>query len=311
MLQVDDVELEDDYIDEDYDDDDDDGETNSGILFVRRRPRFHRDTFTTNPVDRFVAAEIEVARAGNADGINRVTGRWGCSVVTDGSLPNDTGFEINTSPAAGDMLVAQLTAICQELARGNARVTTSCGLHVHADARDFDFDAVVRFLRVYARVEKGLLAVVPPERRTNGYCMPRGDKLKKVLAADTDALTKAIIVAGGEYHAESEAAKQRYLKDAKKYKDNGHRYSALNVHSWFHRGTFECRLHSGTTDRNKILYWAMLWGELVSVAKRMTDAEASSLPWGDEADSFDFLLRLAPTDEVRTHLVKRREKFAG
>src|SRR6266702_5519087 len=103
-----------------------------------------------NKSDRFIAAEIEVSRISHKDyahglklpnvfiastkNLENVVRKWHGSIVRDGSLPN-SGFEINTSPAAGDVYIKQITEICKALTRVDAKINNDCGLHIHIDAR--------------------------------------------------------------------------------------------------------------------------------------------------------------------------------
>lgn len=52
------------------------------------------------------------------------------------------------------------------------------------------------------------------------------------------------------------------------------RYSALNLHSWFYRGTIEWRHHQSTLDFTSLVMWPLFCGWIVELASILTDNEA-------------------------------------
>ena len=301
-------------------------ETNVAFTLSHMEPTFHPSMpgeFRTNPSKRYVALEIEVAKAAAGGGhVDEVVSEWMAGVVHDGSLPQ-YGFEINTAPANGDKLVRQLTDFARALARQKSTVDVHCGLHVHVDARDFAHYDMRRLILLYEKIEPALFAMVPARRRHSSYCMPCGEQFgaavragrmpkdsKKAIIASVYGINRDSIArqasARGDKRAEDRAFRDR-LGVARGSKYDNARYTALNIHSWFYRGTVECRIHTGTTDREKLVNWAMLWAAIVDRAYAMTEAQITALSGSPE----EILAGLAPTKEIAAYVHARIEKFRG
>ena len=165
---------------------------------------------------------------------------------------------------------------------------------------------------VRAEVEPAGGQVVAPSRANSSYCarcgpeylawLDRGFSPKDVKAAVFQAVYKR----EKRRHKTSEG---RYYSKAHLGSDKYHsaRYQGLNIHSWFHRGTVECRVHSGTICRDKVTNWGILWAALVDFAATRTEADVRALR--ELCSPFDRLMHIAPTDQVRGHLVARRAHF--
>jgi hypothetical protein len=72
------------------------------------------------------------------------------------------------------------------------------------------------------------------------------------------------------------------MQNIKAYKrtNEGHggcRYSAMNLHSHFFRGSVEFRLKEGTVDFEEIVFWAMFCGWVVESATRLKDEDVVML----------------------------------
>jgi len=283
-------------------------------------PVFHKGTtFLRNPSRRFISVEIEVARSSESTRRHvdpHVAGWASTAVVDDGSLP-DSGYEINTAPTSGDEFVERIEGLCDALSNADAIVTTACGLHVHVDARDLTYRALQRLVALYAHVEPALFNMVPSSRKNNRYCQRCGpDFLRRGIAASLDRAAQsaagqspkiakaAVVKAVYEEDVEQPYGKERF-EARKKYKYDDARYAALNLHSWFYRGTVELRLAAGTTNAEKIVCWSILVASMLDWAKKHKDADLTKLP----SDPLEALLSVAPTVEVREWTRKRHAKF--
>lgn len=251
-----------------------------------------------NPSYRFISAEIEVADTDNSidDNVSPVVKRWGGAIVRDGSLP-DTGFEINTAPANGDLFVKQIEEICGALATKKARVTNSCGLHVHIDARDFTFYDIRKLAYLYEKVEKAIYGIVAKSRWSSNYSIPCGRKYIETLEnnrlpkENKEAITKNIY-----------GNRQVNLAQLKNDKYNGARYNGLNLHSWVYRGTIEARMHHGTTSAEKIKNWGMMWAGILDYAFEHNEEEIKAL---DGSNPIKLLISLAKTPENAKWILNR------
>jgi len=221
-----------------------------------------------NTSKRYLAVEIEVARTETqGDHVNTAVHKWSGSIVPDASI--GSGFEINTSPAAGDAFVKQVKDICQALDTQGGKATNACGLHVHIDARDFTENDIAKLMTLYAKLEPALWAIVKRTRRNSRYCQQCGPRYKQALDLQTTPnLTHKInqAIYGTMRPGNRSAAKYDTA-----------RYAALNLHSWKFRGTVECRLFAGTVMAHRIVNWGVLWAEILDFVKAHTMAQIQAL----------------------------------
>ncbi len=251
-----------------------------------------------NITSRFIATEIEVAAIkGHGRNIYNKVKDWQAAVVRDGSLPAG-GFEINTAPAGGDLYVKQVNELCKVIIDEQGIVNDRCGLHIHVDARDLTYYDLRRLIRIYAVIEDTLFAMVNPKRRGSRYCLPCGHKY--IAAIEEGRLpydkVKADVITS-VYHA-------RTTQDNRHSKYNNARYNALNLHSWFYRGTIECRMFDGTIDPDLISKWGILWAMILDYVMATNDESIARLI--NTNSGFAVLATIAAKDEKILDFVRRR-----
>lgn len=205
---------------------------------------------------RFVGMEIEVENGSNFE----LPDDFG--IVEDGSLSN--GVEVLSPPARGSALVEKITSIMATLKGAGWEATSSCGLHVHLDARDKRRDK--RYLsRLFAlgfAIEDVLFSLQESERHENSYSIP----LRKHYSLLEVRGPKS---ADFEYiYEKTNKSDRRHLNADRLSKYGGQRYHGFNFHSVFHRGTLECRIHEGTTDAVRILHWAEILQAVLDKAEK-------------------------------------------
>lgn len=276
-----------------------------------------------NPFTRLIGAEIECGGNGTT-GLNKVVVRkWKGAIVQDGSLPT-SGFEINTAPAGGDMFVKQMREIGAEFERTGVWANNSCGLHIHVDCSDARVWDMRRIINLYRRVEPAMFKLLPAYRQDNIYCVPCGPSWWKIVNNPKSIrelkgrLTTALYDKDPNGpRVKTEATRKvtaSAVQLAKRGKNNATRYRALNVHSWFLRGTLEFRhgapsaLVTAGGDRNRsggrvvpdidyIINWGVLCASVVEAAMHMSDAQVDAMPLDD---SMGMLLNILPNDRMRT-----------
>ena len=254
---------------------------------------------------RLIGVEIELAggKAGAYPWIAECR-RVGHGVVSDGSIRASPAarawlpVEITTLPANGRKLDQSISRLDSALRAAKARTNTSCGTHVHVDARDLGWSDVRTLARVWRAVEPAMFSALPPSRRSNEYCLPCGDTYG-AAAADGDfktAFLKTLYRISPPKPPDSNAMglvdkryyKRRYDREARAFaaryrettarKYNPARYYALNLHSWFFRGTVEFRLGSGTVHLVKTsLPWAKICRAIVHFAATANSERLSTL----------------------------------
>jgi len=280
----------------------------ASIEFFRSRLTFHKGPVTpANPSKRFISTEIEVTRQ-ECDYVSDVVREWKGCIVEDNSLPS-TGFEINTAPASGSKWSEQVTEICEGLDRGDAEVTRDCGLHIHIDARDFTYYDLRKLIRLYAKIERALFAVVADSRQYSSYCTPCGARLLEGIESNVTNKQTRKQIFKNIYGSEPTRYANKKSKGHQKY--DSARYAALNLHSWLYRGTIECRLHQGTLSARNIEQWGILWARILDYAYKSTEKTIESLiAPRDTADAFVLLCTLvADLPDTLTWLLDRAERF--
>ncbi|MCA1558694.1 MAG: amidoligase family protein, partial [Acidobacteria bacterium] len=205
---------------------------------------------------------------------------------------------INTAPAQGDVFVRQIEQICEALKSDGAQVSASCGLHVHTDARDFNYYDLRRLILLYEKIEKALYGMMPQSRRASNFCVPCGELYASAVRANRKP-----------QESKENLIKTIYgdaIKKPERQSKWGHsRYYGLNLHSWFYRGTVETRLHTGTVNPQKIIAWGKLWASIMDTAMRMTEAQIETLT----GSSLEILYTLAPDTETRDYITNRTQKW--
>src|SRR5258708_6835383 len=199
---------------------------------------------------RFVGIEIEAER-GKAEYLYKVFPKE-VGISGDGSL-HDRGIEIQTCPASLSKLEQLVQDTCRAIKSQGFKGTKACGLHVHADAREFrtDYAKIVQVIKVFYACEDLLYSMLPPSRWGQHYCQRLSKNyLYKNFSKKTTQKKFDL-----EWYKITD---QMNLEREKRRKYNETRYYGLNVHSIFYRGTVEFRYHSGTIEPNKILYWTQI-----------------------------------------------------
>lgn len=246
-----------------------------------------------NPSPRHIGVEIECSSlTSSPHDLETTLGTWRASCVEDGSLSRG-GFEIVTAPARGQAFLDQIDEICEGLRDCGAVANKQCGLHVHIDARDYSYYDVRKLIKLYARIEPALFAMVPPSRQNNHYCAPCGTQyLHAIEHAHATKDTKKGLWKG-LYGSELDRDDTKAVRARNKY--DCARYHALNLHSWVYRGTIECRLHAGTVLTEKIKSWGAMWASILDYVYRTPERKIDALPMHADSDAaLSVLLSIVP-----------------
>lgn len=167
-----------------------------------------------------------------------------------------------------------------------AQTNTTCGMHVHVDARDFGAWELRRLTKLYQKLEGLFYSLVQPERQGNQYCHAFDPAIWRKLdraweTSDSGEIRQRILTAIYATRGLTEMEAARAAQQYKGMRGNNHavpaRYNGLNIHSYFHRGTFEFRMHEGTVDIQRISDWMQFCRWTVELASRLTDSEIASI----------------------------------
>ncbi len=229
---------------------------------------------------RLAAVEVECCGVGlhprvAPSPVNKVADRWGCDIGHDGSLPTE-GFELRTSPAAGDFLYSQLTQLGDAFEAQAGVVNERAGMHCHVDCRDFDWLTAARYIKLYARLERALFFIASPGRAFNHYSQPCGPAFDRRI---NRSLAKRVAVTKRALYTDlyGTGISASALTRLRASQSHNLRYRALNVHSWLFRGTMEVRIHPGELRGWAMFGWAALMATLADLAYTMRDSDLDSL----------------------------------
>lgn len=135
-------------------------------------------------------------------------------VTTDSSVIE--GYEIVSPILKGVEGLAQVSKVCEALTDASFTVNATCGLHVHVDARDFDYQAIVRLVRQFLIEEHNFDKFVDPSRLNNSFCLSNISRFVSTYDDPIATIKRA-------HHAVGHGARNIYNRVA------GSRYYKLNL----------------------------------------------------------------------------------
>ena len=104
-----------------------------------------------------------------------------CGVLGKGS---DNGWEIASFVASGFDDLDWISTVAERLHSDGIKTNPNCGMHIHADVRDFSQSQIGDLFSRWLRCEKLMLQSVPSHRRNNKYCR-QIYRLKPILRKTT------------------------------------------------------------------------------------------------------------------------------
>lgn len=190
-------------------------------------------------------------------------------LVSDGSISGNNPIECVSPILNGNEAgFNSLKACCDSLNSIGAKVNRSTGLHIHVGGNITEKQYCNVFANYYF-LEPIIDKFMSPSRRDNHYA-------------------KAIKLCDGLKNA-------RTFEDVREALDND-RYYKINCMSWIRHHTIEFRQHQGSTDYNKISYWAKFCLKLVhwSAENRLSCfvRNVSDIPFLDSDEKSFFIDRV-------------------
>lgn len=271
------------------------------------QPVLRGSSLLRNPLPRPLGLEIETTSPGNwGGGLEATSPVWNESPRSirpavwhwehDGSV-NGEAMELVIPPLVGDQFLDGIGWLGKYFSINGAMVDSSCGLHVHVGARDFGPYELRRLMEIHRRVEGEIFAsLLPawrgePNPKTGKYYCRRWDMSPQwwegLWGTNTPSDLRAYlrqwvfrdISIGTSARRVSRASEDMKLFDLsmpqarlQKYRVLT-RYFALNLHTWFVRGTVEWRHHQGTLSPRDLIYWPLLCGWLTHLAGVISDKD--------------------------------------
>lgn len=235
--------------------------------------------FKTFRCKRSAGVEWEYNKANSASEIDHWARTWHGDIHDDGSC----GREAVTPPMRGDYIAKILTSLGETFTKAEAKADDRCGIHVHVDTHDFNWQDMYRLLRVYAKVEPILYLVGGQQRINSTFAKPVGDTFMKALnAPDPKDYVLSLV------YRESGVGQGKVQHREDPIKKAGGRYRGLNIAPWtfgrkFRKDvrpdtTVEFRIHRNSLDANRIIGWTHLCVQLVDWAYKSSDKDVKNLP---------------------------------
>lgn len=214
----------------------------------------------------------------------------------DGTIRGPHPVELILGPIAGGDLPDVIEEWAAWSAIAHPRVNTTCGMHVHVDARRLDNFGMRRLLMLYKLLEPTFYQLVATDRAQNKNCSfvspDQWHWYDQAWNVTTSGAIKQYLLFGTYPTAHTEAEIRanpgecaRILLNPRNRMaahrgNNGvvaTRYRGLNIHSWFYRGTIEFRMHEGCIDPARIKNWMEWCRWFVELAQRLKDVEVLAI----------------------------------
>jgi Putative amidoligase enzyme len=222
------------------------------------------------------------------------------SVVRDGSLSGSVNGEI-VSPVLTYADLETLQNVVREVRQAGARVDSSCGIHVHVGAENFDARAVTNLINIMNKHELILeKALGVSESRLVRYCKRVDATMMQRLQAQRPRTLAAM---NRVWYGQEVARPQRY---------DSSRYHALNLNGFFVRKTVEFRLFNGSLHAGEVKSYIQLCLALAAKAMKAKSTSGKKRPFNPASGRYDMRVILLGLgligDEFATarhHLTKR------
>lgn len=205
-------------------------------------------------------------------------------VVHDSSVQGDYPFELVTPKLFGADGFAKVEKLCR-VVRGHPgeHANASAGLHVHVDCWNLRIADARRVLEIWHRFQPVIQMLVPPSRRTNGFCMPVADELIRRV---------------------------RSMRSVGSLQNLG-RYHAVNLNAYGMHKTIEFRLHSSTFNPRKITSWVVFVLLLVKAARSGLDPSRFEATWEGLAGAVGLSNGTSLIERAHRYLTRRYRHFTN
>lgn len=251
------------------------------------------------------AAKIVAAHFGTT--ATRVNAQWSYTEDNQGrewKITRDASIRIDGGEACELVTpilkwndIETLQEIIRKLRRAGAKVNESCGLHVHIGAAGMTATAIRNLVNNVASHEQLLYKALNVHENRKRYCQPTDERFLRELNAKKPATLDEL--------------KPIWYGDNRDHSEHYHssRYTIVNLHALFTKGTIEFRIFNGTLHAGEVKTAIQLACALVAFAK----ASKRSLlrPVNIENEKFTmrtWLVRMGLSGEefktARHHLIK-------
>lgn len=221
----------------------------------------------------------------------RVDGGEGCELVT----PILKWEDITT-----------LQEIIRKLRKAGAKVNETCGLHVHVGSAGMTAQAIRNLVNNVASHEELLYKALNVHENRKRYCKPTDERFLQELNAKKPATLEEL----GEIW---------YQRPAGRFPTNHYdssRYTIVNLHALFTKGTIEFRIYNGTLHAGEVKTAIQLSCALIAFAKASTRTLLKRITTNNDKFTMrTWLVRMGLSGEefktARHHMIKHLEGNAA
>ena len=179
----------------------------------------------------------------------------GWKIVHDGSL-SEGGIEFkHRKPLIGSNIARSIDHLEDHHYSWGNWVDSSCGIHVHFNARDFRFKEMQILSIIMNHIDDTIQESLPRERRNSSYAK------KFVMNYNRIVKWRNILDLSKHYYEE----RNNTTIDNRRY--NNARYTSTNLHARFYHGTIEFRHHEGSLDGRPIYKWVRFLYNIMQATK--------------------------------------------
>ena len=228
------------------------------------------------------------------------------SVVSDSSIRAENQYarcELVT-PILRWSDIETLQQIVRELRRAGAKVNESCGLHVHIGAQGLTAQNLRVLVNTVASREEIFYHALKVHEERTGYCRPTNERFLRELNQKKPATIDEL--------------KPIWYGDTRNhdYHYDFTRYTILNLHALFTKGTIEFRIFNSTLHAGEVKTAIQFCAALVAFAKKSRRTVYRKVQTDNEKFAMrTFLTRLGLNgDEFKTarlHLTKNLDGNAA
>ncbi|MCK9458312.1 MAG: amidoligase family protein [Proteobacteria bacterium] len=197
-----------------------------------------------------------------------------------GKKKDNGGWEVASFIAQGQRDLLHIGNVADALRKAGVEVNNNCGLHIHAEVKDFAPEQVAVLVARWIKIEPWICQMLPPHRRTNKYCKLLGKHFKYEGVFETPE----------DYW--------RYIKPSNlNVHENPQKKLAINLvnyaaairgeagHGGYDtsRKTVELRMPEGTLTSSEIINWTYLYLWFVDFSKnKIMPTDFSQVPTLEE-----------------------------
>lgn len=196
----------------------------------------------------------------------------------------DYGWEVASYIASGISDMNKIAGLAQYMSDSGIKTNSNCGLHVHAEIKDFSTKEIGALIARWIKAESYLFAACNPSRGGNHYCQSLRQRMYSLYnfhydPEDPSGLWNVIRPIDTSTHGNSE----------KKYTLNTVGFLIGQLNPLHDRITVEMRMPECVLDREHVFGWTLLFVNFVESCKSSYFAPQNVQPCKTISDAFDML----------------------